>query len=83
MVEKQFDTKIKSFNSEWGGEFRPLSTHFKNTGIIHRITYPHTHEQNGTSERKIRHIVDLGLALLGHCGAPFRFWEFAFETTIF
>ena len=44
MVEKQFDLKIKSFNSDWGGEFRPLYKYFKNSGIVHRITCPHTYE---------------------------------------
>ena len=83
MAEKQFDTKIKSFNSDWGGEYRPLHTYFQQHGIIHRITCPHTHEQNGTAERKIRHIVDIGLTLLGHCGAPYKYWEFSFETAMF
>ena len=83
MVEKQFNCKIKTFNSDQGGEYRPLNNYFASTGIIHRVTCPHTHEQNGTIERKIRNIVDIGLTLLGHCGAPFQYWEFAFETAIF
>ena len=51
-VEKQFNFTIKSFNSNWGGKFRPLFKHFQQTGIQHRITYPHTHVQNGTAERE-------------------------------
>ena len=82
-MEKQFNFKIKSFNSNWGGKFRPLFKHFQQTGIQHRITYPHTHVQNGTAERKFWHIVDIGLELLGQSHVPFKFWHFAFETTVF
>ena len=83
MAEKQLGYSIKSFNLDWGGEYRPLHKYFNDNGILHRITCPHTHEQNGTAERKIRNIVDTGLALLGHSGAPFKYWEFAFETAVF
>lgn len=83
LVEKQFNSTIKSFNSDWGGEYRPLHTYFKSVGILHRIASPHTHEQNGTAERKIRSIVDIGLALLAHSGTPFKYWEYAFETAVF
>lgn len=43
----------------------------------------YTHEQNGTTERNIQNIVDIGLALWGHCRSPLKYWHFAFETTIF
>jgi hypothetical protein len=82
-VEKQLNSTIKSFNSDWGGEYRPLNTYFKSIGIQHRIACPHTHEQNGTAECKIRSIVDIGLALLAHSGTPFKYWEYAFETAVF
>lgn len=38
---------------DWGGEFRKLNNFFVNLGIHHRITCPHTHEQNGMVERLI------------------------------
>ena len=44
LVENQFDSKIKYFNSDWGGEYRPLHKYFQENGIIHRIACPHTHE---------------------------------------
>ena len=74
---------IKSFNLDWDGEYRPLHKYFKDNGILHIITCPHIHKQNGNIEQKIHNIVDTGLALLGHSGAPFKYWEFAFETTVF
>ena len=32
MTELQFDTKIKSVQTDWGGEFRPLTHFFKPMG---------------------------------------------------
>jgi len=42
-----------------------------------------THEQNGTVERRHRHIVEIGLTLLGQCSAPLRFWNYAFESSVY
>lgn len=44
---------------------------------------PRTHEQNGVKERKIRDIVDNGLAALSHASLPLKFWNFSFETVLF
>ena len=55
-VEHLFSCKIKSFQSDWGGEYQKLNTFFNGIGIIHHISCPHTHQQNGIIERKHRHI---------------------------
>ena len=65
-VELQLNTKIKSVQSDWGGEYRPFSASLASYGISHRLICPHTHHQNDIVERKHRHIVDLGLTLLHH-----------------
>jgi histone deacetylase 1/2 len=83
LVERQFSLKIKSVQTDWGGEYRKLSIFFQTVGIHHRLICPHTHEQNGTVERRHRHIVETGLTLLGQCKAPFRFWNYAFETSVY
>jgi len=83
LVELQFDTKIKFVQTDWGGEYRKLNTYFKTIGIHHRLICPHTHEQNGTVERRHRHIVETGLTLLGQCKAPLKFWSYAFETAVY
>jgi histone deacetylase 1/2 len=43
LVECQFSLKIKSVQTDWGGEYRKLNTYFKTIGIHHRVICPHTH----------------------------------------
>ena len=42
MVENLFDHKIKYFQLDWDGEFRPLQSHFLCCGIVHRVACPYT-----------------------------------------
>uniref|UniRef100_A0A2N9I1W1 Integrase catalytic domain-containing protein n=1 Tax=Fagus sylvatica TaxID=28930 RepID=A0A2N9I1W1_FAGSY len=78
-------TPIKSFQSDGGGEYS--YTPFKNLlaqhGILHRFSCPHTSQQNGVAERKHRHVVDTGLALLAHSGLSTQYWVEAFLTAIY
>ncbi|KAM0037798.1 putative RNA-directed DNA polymerase [Helianthus debilis subsp. tardiflorus] len=83
LAERQFNTKLKSIQSDWGGEFRPLTSFCTSLGIIHRRSCPHTSEQNGIVERRHRHVVETGLTLLAHSSLPQRFWQFAFETAVY
>lgn len=55
MVENQFNTKIKVFQSDGGGEFtsKLLKQHLTDKGISHRISCPYTPQQNGIAERNI------------------------------
>lgn len=73
MIELQLNYKIKQVQSDWGGEFRSLITFFKEKGIIHRLSCPHTHHQNGVIERKHRHICEIGLSLLARANLPTDF----------
>ncbi|KAJ6340305.1 hypothetical protein OIU77_008126 [Salix suchowensis] len=83
LVERQFSCKIKNVQTDWGGEYRKLNSFFKTIGIHHRLICPHTHEQNGTVERRHRHIVETGLTMLGQCKAPLKYWNYAFETSVY
>ncbi|KAD7477841.1 hypothetical protein E3N88_00977 [Mikania micrantha] len=82
MVERQFQTKLKSVQTDWGGEFQPLS-YFSSLGVIHRLSCPNTSEQNGFVERRHRHVVKTGLALLDQSNVPKKFWHFAFDTAVY
>jgi hypothetical protein len=78
-VKHLFDRKIKSIQTDGGGEFQKLRHLFTSHGIHHRLTCPHTHEQNGSVERKHRHFVEMGLTLLAHASAPLIYWAEAFQ----
>jgi len=73
LVERQFSLKIKSVQTDWGGEYQKLSIFFQTVGIHHCLICPHTHEQNGIVERRHRHIVETGLTLLGNAKHLFDF----------
>lgn len=83
LVELQLNKKIKSIQSDWGGEFRPFTQYLTSFGIVHRLICPHTHHQNGVVERKYRHIVEIGLVLLSQASLPMKFWDHNFYTAIY
>lgn len=47
----------------------------KDHGISHRLSYPYTSKQNGTSERKHKHLVETALSLLKTTSLPEKFWD--------
>ena len=83
LVENYFSRTIKTLYTDRGGEFLALRHFLSNHGISHLTTPPHTPEHNGYSERRHRHIVETGLALL-HCASlPITFWSYAFATAVY
>jgi hypothetical protein len=80
LVERKFDKKIISLQTDWGGEYERLNSFFQQIGIVHRVSCPHAHQQNGAAERKHRHIVEVGLALLANASMPLKYWDEAFLT---
>jgi hypothetical protein len=85
LVENQFSTKIRIFQSDRGREFisKNLHSHFTKCGIHHQFSCPYTPSQNGRAERKHRHITETSLTMLFHATVPLHFWVEAFSTTIF
>jgi transposase InsO family protein len=84
LVENQFDTKIKQFQSDNGGEYTSIQfkQYLSQNGVFHRLTCPHTSQQNGIAERKHRHILEVGLTLLAQSGLS-KFWAESFLTTTY
>ncbi|KAL1345376.1 hypothetical protein AAHE18_08G113100 [Arachis hypogaea] len=82
LLENKTGHKIKSLQTDNGGEFLSHSfTEFLiQHGIAHRLSCPHTHQQNGRVERKHRHITEMGLTLLSQASLPLSFWDQAFLT---
>nr|GFA30110.1 hypothetical protein [Tanacetum cinerariifolium] len=70
MVKRQFITKLKNVQTDWGGEF-------------HRRSCPYTNEQNGFVERHNRHVMESGLTLLAQACVPQGFWHYAFDTAVY
>jgi histone deacetylase 1/2 len=83
LVERKLGKKIITVQSDWGGEYVKLNTFFQAHGISHHVSCPHAHQQNGSAERKHRHIVEVGLALLANAHMPLKFWHEAFLTATY
>ena len=45
----------------------------------YQFSCPHTPEQNGRAERKIRHLVETGLALSAQASLPLKYWMQSFQ----
>jgi histone deacetylase 1/2 len=82
-VERKFSRKIITMQTDWGGEYEKLNPFFQKLGITHHVSCPHAHQQNGSAERKHRHIVEVGLALLANASMPLKFWDEAFLTATY
>ena len=78
--EKKTGFQIQSIQIDNAKEFLCLKSYLANHGIKHGLICPHTHEKNSSIERKHRHIVDMGLALLARASLPLTFWEEVFTT---
>lgn len=63
-VAQFIERKIKSLQSDWGGEFHALNPTLARQGISHRVSCPHTHQQQGFVERKHIHLIETGLSFL-------------------
>jgi histone deacetylase 1/2 len=77
------NTKVKAVQSDWGGKYHKLHRYFQRMGIFHRLSCPHTSQQNGIAERKHCHLVETGLALLAHSFLPLHYWDEAFLTACY
>ena len=62
------------------------SSHFQSflikSGIIHRKSCQYTSQQNGLDERKLHHILEMGLTLLAHCHLSNKYWIDVFLTRV-
>jgi hypothetical protein len=83
IIERLLNTKIKSVQTNCGGEYRNLNTYFQSTGIIHRVSYPHTHQQQGCVERKHQHLIGTALPLLADNYLSKTFWDEACLTSCY
>jgi transposase InsO family protein len=85
LIENLLTCKIKKLQTDGGEEY--TSYHFKQFlsthGILHRITCLYTPQQNGIVERKHRHVIETGIALLAQSHLPPKYWVEACLTAVF
>lgn len=72
-VKNTFASNVTVIQIDWGREFRSLSLLIKNLDIIHHVSCPYSHEQNGTIERHHHHFVEIDLSLLAHSFVPLKY----------
>ncbi|KAJ1704596.1 hypothetical protein LUZ63_004375 [Rhynchospora breviuscula] len=79
--ENLLSASIKYLRTDGGAEFKPIAHLFPQ--ITHQTSCPHTPQQNGTAERKHRHIIELALAIMSHASIPSKYWDEVFSSTVY
>ena len=76
MVQNATGLKVQNLRTDNGGEY--VSSDFTkfcvSKGIFHQFTNPHTPEQNGTSERLNRTLIESAKSMIFHANIPLKFW---------
>ena len=85
MIKTQFQTTIQIFRTDNGREYfnNILNRYLSSEGIIHQSSCPNTPQQNGVSERKNRHLLDVARALMYTTNVPYHFWGEAVLTAAY
>jgi Reverse transcriptase (RNA-dependent DNA polymerase)/Integrase core domain/gag-polypeptide of LTR copia-type/GAG-pre-integrase domain len=82
MVETQFEKKVKILRTDNGTEY--VNHTFRNflleNGTLHQTSCVGTPQQNGVSERKNRHLLEVTRALLFSAHLPNHYWADAILT---
>lgn len=73
LVETQFNKRVKVIRSDNGPEFS-MTQFYASKGIEHQTTCVNNPQQNGVAERKHRHLLNVGCALLFQANLPKEFW---------
>ncbi|GMF14154.1 unnamed protein product [Ambrosiozyma monospora] len=84
MVENQFNSKIKIFKSDGGGEYvnDELDQFLKSKGIIQKTTTARTPQANGICERANRTILSSAVTNLKSAGLSNAFWTYAVDYVV-
>lgn len=85
MIKNQFNQSIKILRSDNGTEFfnTTLQNFISKHGIIHQSSCVNSPQQNGISERKNRHLLEVARSLLFTANLPKLFWGDAILTACF
>jgi transposase InsO family protein len=82
IFEKQNDVKIKTLQSDGGGEYiaNVFKQILKRKGIVHHKTPAHTPQLNGLAERLNRTLMDKTRCILKDAKMPDHYWAEAMNT---
>ncbi|KAI0501901.1 hypothetical protein KFK09_016846 [Dendrobium nobile] len=85
LIENQTNHKVKTIRTDGGGEYmhHQLQQYFTSKGIQHQVSCAYTPEQNGVSERKHRHILEMARTMLQTASIPHHFWHEAVTTVVY
>lgn len=83
--ERHTENKLKKLSIDGGGEFLNdlLIPYCKSSGIVLRVTAPHTPQQNGVAERANRTIASKARAMLIQSGLGTSYWHRAVHHPVF
>lgn len=83
-VENQFSTKIKTFQCDGGGKYlnNQFKTFFQNHGIIYRVSYLYTPQQNGITKCTYHTHLNVVPTMLIQANKHPTFWVEALHTTV-
>jgi transposase InsO family protein len=81
-AENQLSHTIKCLHLDRGGEYvnNDLKHILQEAGVEHKLTVPHSPQQNGRAERFNHTIMEKASAMLHHAGMSQGFWETAVAT---
>lgn len=82
-IERLLDCKIRTFQSNNGGEYIKFKKFLDYQHISHCFSCSHTPKQNGLAECLHRQIVETGLALFHTASIPPTYWDDAFQTACY
>ena len=76
MIENQFQTKISILRSDNGTEYfnKVLETFSNEKRILHQSSCSDTLEQNGITERKNKHLLEVARAMMFYMNIPKYLW---------
>jgi len=83
-AENQTSERLLALHSDRGGEYlsRAVRSILDLKGIEHKLTMPHTPQQNGLAERWNRTLLDKARAMIHSAGMSLGFWEYAVDTAV-
>ena len=75
MIHTQYDTKIKILRTDNSTEYfnSVLNNFISKKGLLHHNSCIESPQQNGISERKNRHLLEVALSLLFTANVPKKF----------